>query len=260
MHEIIYNKYRSVSGFDNRQRFLVLHYTAGNFASSIAALTGPLVSVHYIVPDETDPSYRAAGYTDTKIFNLVDEKDRAWHAGVSYWRGRNNLNHSSIGIEIVNLATDDHGVFTFPPYPEKQIAAVKELVHSILQRYPDIDPRNVVAHSDIAPSRKSDPGPKFPWKELYDEGIGTWYDAADKQKFLDVLSASGLKMLRPSRCMILELLNRFGYDVSGASTSAGFTSLIRAVQLHYRPEKYDGVLDDETIAIILSLAEKYPDL
>ncbi|XAO71961.1 MAG: N-acetylmuramoyl-L-alanine amidase [Acetobacteraceae bacterium] len=115
MHEIIYNKYRYVSGFNNRQRFLVLHYTAGNFASSIAALTGPLVSVHYIVPDETDPSYRAAGYTDTKIFNLVDEKDRAWHAGISYWRGRNNLNDSSIGIEIVNLASDDHGVFTFPP-------------------------------------------------------------------------------------------------------------------------------------------------
>lgn len=258
MYDIIYNNYRSIEGFNKRQRFLVLHYTAEDFKSSIKDLTGPNVSVHYLVPDETDPSYRAAGYTGTKIFNLVDEGDRAWHAGVSYWRGRNNLNDSSIGIEIVNLASDDQGVFTFPPYPAKQISAVKELVHSILQRYPDIEARNVVAHSDIAPNRKSDPGPKFPWKELYDEGIGTWYDDAAKQKFMGIFSDPQLQALLPTPAMIREKLSAFGYDVSGAASDAGFESLIRAVQLHYRPENYDGILDIETIAIIYALSEKYP--
>lgn len=111
-----------------------------------------------------------------RIFNLVEENERAWHAGASAWATRRNLNDTSIGVEIVNLATEDKGVFTFPPYNPIQIAAVKELAANILQRYPDITPVNVVGHSDIAIGRKSDPGAAFPWKELYDAGIGAWYD------------------------------------------------------------------------------------
>ncbi len=89
-----------------------------------------------------------------RIFNLVDENERAWHAGVSYWDGRNNLNDTAIGIETVNLATDNDGVFTFPPYNVTQIAAIKALASNILYRFPDITPVNVVGHSDIAPGRK----------------------------------------------------------------------------------------------------------
>lgn len=119
------------------------------------------------------------------FFNLVDENERAWHAGVSYWDGRNNLNDTAIGIETVNLATDNDGVFTFPPYNVTQIAAIKALASNILYRFPDITPVNVVGHSDIAPGRKSDPGAAFPWKALYDAGIGAWYDDETKQRYLD---------------------------------------------------------------------------
>ena len=107
MKPINYNQYRSARSFNSRIRFLVLHYTATNFSSSVSALTGPNVSAHYLVPDITDPSYLKAGYTGQEVFNLVDEGQRAWHAGVSQWGNRGNLNDTSIGIEVVNLATGE---------------------------------------------------------------------------------------------------------------------------------------------------------
>ena len=162
MKPISYNQYRSTKSFNSRVRFLVFHYTATNFSSSVNILTGPNVSAHYLVPDITDPSYLKAGYTGQEVFNLVDETHRAWHAGVSQWGNRSNLNDTSIGIEIVNLATDDKGEFTFPPYHPEQIAAIEELALNILKRYPDITPTQVLGHSDISVGRKSDPGPAFP--------------------------------------------------------------------------------------------------
>lgn len=140
-------------------RFLVLHYTALDFAASVKALTTGAASAHYLIPAPHDPSYKAAGFKGQRIFNLVAEEDRAWHAGVSGWARRDNLNDTSIGIEIVNLARDDDGVFTFPDYERSQINALKQLAKNILQRYPDMTPKNVVGHSDIAVGRKSDPGP-----------------------------------------------------------------------------------------------------
>ncbi|ALE04018.1 N-acetylmuramoyl-L-alanine amidase [Bartonella ancashensis] len=107
-----------------------------------------------------------------RIFNLVDEDKRSWHAGVSSWAGRTNLNDTTIGIKTVNLATDDDGVFVFPPYNPSKIEAIKELLLNILQCYPDISPTNVIGHSDISVGRKSDPGASFPWKELYEAGVG----------------------------------------------------------------------------------------
>lgn len=85
MYNIDYNSFRSVKGFNRRVRFLVMHYTAFNFKDSIDALTGPSVSAHYLVPDPTEQTYIDAGFKDMRIFNLVDENERAWHAGVSYW-------------------------------------------------------------------------------------------------------------------------------------------------------------------------------
>jgi N-acetylmuramoyl-L-alanine amidase len=151
MIPIDYNSYRSTQGFNSRVRSLVFHYTASNFAESVKSLTGPSVSAHYLVPDPDDATYKAAGFEGMRVFNLGDEKDRAWHAGVSGWRGRTNLNDSSLGIEIVNDASDRDGQFTFPPFHPQQTKAAKDLALNILQRYPDITPTNVGGHADIAP-------------------------------------------------------------------------------------------------------------
>lgn len=254
MYKIDYNSYRSVVSFNRRVRFLVMHYTAENFEKSVLSLTGRSTSVHYLVPDPSEKTYINAGFKDMRIFNLVDESERAWHAGVSQWSGRTNLNDTSIGIEIVNLATDNGGVFTFPSYNPTQVDAVKELALNILQRYPDISPVNVVGHSDIAPGRKSDPGAAFPWKELYEAGVGAWYEEKTKLAYESKLINS--KML-PDELDAKAKLKKYGYDTSGAGTAQGFKNLIRAFQLHFRPKKYDGVLDNETWAILSSLVDKY---
>ena len=254
MYSIDYNSYRSVGGFNQRVRFLVLHYTAENFADSVKSLSGSATSIHYLIPDDTELSYQAAGFNEMRIFNLVSETDRAWHAGVSSWQGRNNLNDTSIGIEIVNLATDNNGIFTFPPYKLNQFKAIKELCLNILQRYPDISPMNVVGHSDIAPQRKSDPGAAFPWKELYEAGIGAWYETKTKLHFETRFRKQGI----PDNSEVLKQLSRYGYDITGADTNAEqFIKLIRAFQLHFRPKKYDGKLDCETAAILYALVNKY---
>lgn len=254
MYKIDYNSYRSVASFNRRVRFLVMHYTAENFAGSITSLTGSSVSAHYLVPDPLDKTYIEAGFKDMRIFNLVDENERSWHAGVSQWGTRNNLNDTTIGIEIVNLATENGGIFTFPPYNSTQIEAVKELALNILQRYPDISPVNVLGHSDISPGRKSDPGAAFPWKELNQAGIGAWYDVKTKLAYEQKLVNS---KLLPDAIDAKAKLKKYGYDISAAGTESGFKNLVRAFQLHFRPENYDGVLDIETWAILSALVDKY---
>lgn len=253
MYPIDYNSYRSVSGFNRRVRFLVMHYTAMNFAGSARALTGKNVSVHYLVPDPTDPTYTAAGFTGMRIFNLVDEQERAWHAGRSTWAGRSNLNDTAIGIEIVSLASNNKGHFVFPPYNPDQIEAIKQLATNILQRYPDIIPTQVVGHSDIAPGRKTDPGAAFPWEELYRCGVGAWYNDETKQKYTSQFTTGGI----PDRNSVIAKFKKYGYDTSEAATDSGFCNLVRSLQLHFRQSNYDGTLDVETAAILYALVEKY---
>jgi len=159
--------YSSVASFNQRIRFLVLHYTAQNFINSVKFLTGKSVSAHYLAPNPTDTDYQAAVFNGERIFNLVDENERTWPAGAGKWGNRNNLNDTSIDINIVNLARGNGEYITFPPFNPQQIEAVTQLAQNILQRYPDITLVNVVAHSDIAAGRKSDPGPQFPWRLLY---------------------------------------------------------------------------------------------
>jgi N-acetylmuramoyl-L-alanine amidase len=254
-YEVDHDSYHA-KAVNKRIRFLVLHYTAGNFKTSVAELTGPSVSVHYLVPDADDQTYKDAGFNGMRIFSLADENERTWHAGVSAWAGRTNLNDTSNGIEIVNLATDDgHGKFTFPPYTKDQISAVKQLASDILSRYPDISPVNVVGHSDITPGRKSDPGPSFPWMELYQAGIGAWYDKETENGYERVFGTSGL----PSKEEIVEQLHKYGYNVSNSTSETGYKELIRAFQMHFNPQKDDsyGTVDVKTAAILYALVEKY---
>ncbi|WP_455473872.1 N-acetylmuramoyl-L-alanine amidase [Bartonella sp. B30(2025)] len=252
MYPIDYNSYRSVKSFNRRIRFLIMHYTAINFEESIIALTGEKVSSHYLVPDPSEQTYIEAGFKDMRIFNLVDENERAWHAGVSSWAGRSNLNDTSIGIEIVNLAIEKGGKFVFPPYNPIQIDAIKELALNILQRYPDIMPTYVVGHSDIAIGRKVDPGAAFPWKKLYEAGVGAWYDDEKKCHYIGQFSKE-----LPVKADVLDKLRRYGYDISMAETDAGYNALIKAFQLHFRQDNYDGILDAETAAILYALVDKY---
>lgn len=145
---------------------LVLHYTGmSSGAAALARLceASAEVSAHYLVEE------------DGTVYALVPESQRAWHAGVSQWRGQGDVNNRSIGVEIVNPGHE----FGYRAFPKAQVAAVIALCQEILARHPAIVPRNVVAHSDIAPWRKEDPGELFPWSRLAQAGVGLWPSAAD---------------------------------------------------------------------------------
>ncbi len=191
---------------------LVLHYTGMQSAqAAIDRLRDPeaKVSSHYVVDE------------DGTIVQLVPEERRAWHAGISFWRGRRVLNDSSIGIEIVNPGHE----WGYRPFPARQIEAVIALSTAILARWP-IPAGNVVAHSDIAPDRKQDPGELFPWDRLARHGIGLWAacDGADETPIADDLAPR---------------LASLGYDVDGMPADI----ILRAFQRHWRQEAVTGIAD-----------------
>ena len=229
-------------GQDYRQKFIILHYTAGNRDSSLKTLTQNEVSAHYLVSDDKSEP----------VYSLVDENKRAWHAGVSDWKGRNNLNDTSIGIEIVN-GGDASG--TFVPYKDFQIKEVAVLVKYLADKY-EIPATNILGHSDIAPQRKSDPGPLFPWRELYTKyNIGMWYDNDTKNNYEREYSTK-LSMMPVSE--IQRELNKFGYGISITGTWDKQTkNVIKVFQHHFRPSNYSGEMDVETFAILKALNEKY---
>ena len=231
-------------------RQVLLHYTAAPFAASLRTLTQDGVSAHYLLPDPDDPGYRATGYDELRAFRLVDEEMRAWHAGVSHWGGRDNLNSRSIGIEMVNLARDDGGVFTFPAYPEAQVDVLVALVRDILGRYPQIGPTDVLGHSDVAYWRKSDPGPRLPWRCLFEAGIGAWFDESVRAMYRRRFSL-GL----PPEVEVERAFQRYGYKP--AQNRRAFELRTRAFQMHFRSRDYRGVLDGETCAILYALNERY---
>ena len=155
-----------------RIKVLVIHYTADDFDGSLATLTDKNVSSHYLIP-AVPPLHRGK----PRIWQLVPEQDLAWHAGISFWRGATRINDTSIGIELENRGWQKSaGEKYFAPFEPSQIQALIPLAKDIIARY-DIKPQNVVAHADIAPQRKDDPGPLFPWQALAKQGIGAWPDA-----------------------------------------------------------------------------------
>jgi len=207
--------------FDDRAlpiSHVMLHYTG--MESGDAALTrmcdaDAKVSAHYMIEE------------DGRVFRLVDEDKRAWHAGLGCWANITDMNSASIGIEIVNGGHD----FGLPDFPDVQIDAVIGLVREILSRR-GIPIGNVIGHSDFAPTRKQDPGEKFPWKYLAEAGCAIWPDEAGE----------------PSTNIEGDL-ETIGYDLK-----AGLGDVVAAFQRHFRPADITGALDDETTRLIRAVA------
>jgi N-acetylmuramoyl-L-alanine amidase len=202
---------------------LVLHYTELPLRESLDILRDGTrahrVSAHYVLAE------------DGLVHRLVPEDRVAWHAGRSHWRGREALNATSVGVEIVNLHGDRHD------YPKPQIAALIELCHGILGRHPAIVPRNVVGHSDIAPKRKIDPGLRFPWATLAEAGIGLWPRPDAAPLAGDVQAA----------------LERFGYPPAVGVTTA---DIVASFQRRFRPGRVDGIADPQTRALLADLLDQ----
>lgn len=249
----------SAVGQNFRQRFIILHYTALDDENSIKVLTEQEVSAHFLITTRDEES----------IYNLVPEDKRAWHAGESEWKSSKNLNDSSIGIEIVNLGLNedilddtDVGVeralknqYRQAPYTEEQIKKIAILVKYLSEKY-EIAPENILGHSDVAPQRKLDPGPMFPWKELYDKyNIGMWYDEDEKNK---IQTEIGAEFSTLTVTAYQNEFKKFGYAIQITGVYDKQTAnVIKAFQLHFRQENFNGALDIETYSILKALNKKY---
>jgi N-acetylmuramoyl-L-alanine amidase len=247
---------RSSPNFDARTRpidLVVLHYTGMQDAeTALKRLTDPApiagdypgpwqpfdivadaplsrVSAHYVVDE--------AG----QVYNLVPEEHRAWHAGASNWEGEGDVNARSIGVEIVNGGHD----FGLPDFPGAQIEAVIALLKEIFGRWPQLTPARVVAHSDIAPERKEDPGEKFPWRRLAEAGVSIWpkpipFQAEPHED-------------RVGRVQQQLVAIGYGVELTGLMDAATRAAL-RAFQRRFRPGHIDGLIDDETQMLLASVA------
>ena len=212
-----------------RPDLILLHYTG--MASAESALNhlcavGSQVSAHYFV------------FEDGRIVQLVQESERAWHAGAASWAGESDINSCSIGIEIANPGHD----FGYPDFPKRQIAAVTALCRSILTRHA-VPPPRVLGHSDVAPSRKRDPGEKFPWRLLHDSGVGHWVKPApitDGPRLSRGDHGEAVSALQKS-------LSDYGYGVGVTGNYDATThDAVMAFQRHFRPERIDGIADLST--------------
>jgi len=230
-------------------RLLVLHYTGlESAARSIAVLCDPVcqVSCHYLVG------------LDGRIWQMVAEADRAWHAGQSYWRGERDINSWSIGIEIQNQGH----MAGLPVYPNEQMAAVIDLAKDILARH-DMQRDDVVAHSDIAPQRKIDPGEAFDWCRLSEAGIGHWAAPApvagstwEADRLRRALGENGHE---PALRRCLTGLAAYGYEISPAAEFDIYTvRVIKAFQRHYRPALVNGLPDRSTLETLERLLDTMP--
>lgn len=203
---------------------LILHYTGmPTGQEAIDRLRDPAarVSCHYVVEE------------DGTVWRLVPEERRAWHAGVSHWRGRSGLNDGSVGIEVVNPGHD----WGYRDFPALQMVAVCELCLGVLRRHP-IPPDAVVGHSDVAPDRKQDPGELFDWRGLAENGVGLW--PAGEGGCIDAAEAVAAEAVLAEAVLALGAI--------GYRTDLPLPLLLRAFQRHWRPAAVDGEADAGTLA------------
>lgn len=237
----INDRYQSVN-HDSRVQYVILHYTSSGFDRALQHLTRGAVSSHYLISEQPE------------IYRLVDEDRRAWHVGESSWQGRTWLNGSSVGIEIVHPGyTDTPEGRVWHPWPADQIEALIPLLQDILQRH-QLDPDRVLGHSDVAPQRKVDPGPLFPWRQLAEAGVAIWPDTARVAQHERILAARV-----PPVQWFDETLQAFGYSLAPSTTDPTATperarrNVIAAFQMRFRPALHDGLADSETAAILAAL-------
>lgn len=223
---------------------LLLHYTG--MKSALAALARlreasgtERVSAHYFVDE------------DGTITQLVPEARRAWHAGLARWNGENDINSCSIGIEIVNPGHD----FGYPDFPPHQIDAVIALCRDVIARN-GIRADRVLAHSDVAPGRKQDPGEKFPWDRLHGAGVGHWVAPAP------IMDAPHLAVgdCGETVSMLQMKLADYGYGISVTGNFDATTrDVVTAFQRHFRPARIDGVADASTLTTLTDLLAARPN-
>jgi N-acetylmuramoyl-L-alanine amidase len=221
---------------------IVLHYTGmPDVEGAIAQLctAGTEVSAHYIVLE------------DGRIVQCVPEAKRAWHAGVSWWAGEEDINSCSIGVEIINRGHD----WGYPDYPRRQIAAVIALCRGIMLRR-KVPAHRVLGHSDVAPSRKKDPGEKFPWHSLANSGVGHWVQPAP------IVRGETLKLgsISDDVADLQTAFARYGYKMPTHGKYDGPTmEVVTAFQRHFRPERVDGVADHSTMTTLHALLASLPE-
>jgi N-acetylmuramoyl-L-alanine amidase len=224
----------------SRVKFIVIHYTVSDLPRSIKILTEQEVSSHYLLTDEAEP----------KFYTLVDESRMSNHAGVSSWKTYSNLNPMSVGIEIVNCGfkeTPEGRVWC--PFTQAQIDQLIPLLKQIVARH-NIPPQNILGHSDIAPQRKQDPGPLFPWHQLAAAGLITWPDAAQVAAQRAVFETQ-----LPDVAWFQKKLAQHGYAVPQTGVLDEATrNVMFAFQSKYRPARFDGNPDAESAAILEVLA------
>jgi N-acetylmuramoyl-L-alanine amidase len=232
-------------GHDSRAQFIVLHYTSTGLQESLDILSGRDVSSHYLI-----------GESPATIYRLVDEDRRAWHAGESEWKGRTWLNASSIGIELAHRGyIDGPAGRQWYPYTDEQIDALIVLLKDIMARH-GLQPGAIVGHSDIAPQRKVDPGPLFPWKRLADAGLVPWPDAAAV-----AAQRAQFAVRLPEAGWFQQELARQGYRVPlHGHLDLETRNVIAAFQMKYRPARFDGQPDAETAALLRVLNGPAPTL
>ncbi len=222
---------------------ILLHYTGmADVEGALARLcgAGTEVSAHYVVLE------------DGRVLQCVPEAKRAWHAGAAIWAGEEDINSSSIGIEIVNRGHD----WGYPEFPLRQVAAVIALCRGIILRRGVAAPR-VLAHSDVAPARKKDPGEKFPWHALADSGVGHWVPPAPIQPG----AALKLGTIGDEVSWLQQKLADYGYGITPNGRYDGQTQqVVTAFQRHFRPQKVDGIADLSTLATLRALHESLGQL